>query len=131
MYTHRIPNHLETEDKFILNLNIRQCAILFVTFCMAYMIFSNIFNSVPDPTLALGLGLVGALLALLAGVALALIRIHYRGLDEWVFVLLLYAAQPKVYTWHFNKLDAFELFDLQNTTTMKQKVVGKEEVNEW
>jgi hypothetical protein len=131
MYTHRIPNHLETEDKFILNLNMRQCVILFIALCMAYMIFSNIFNAIPDPGLALGLGLAGALLMFLAGVALALIRIHHRGSDEWVFVLFLYAIQPKVYLWHFNKPDAFELFDLQDTTTMKQRTVGQEEENEW
>src|SRR5215469_5355037 len=95
MYTHPVPNHLETEDKFILNLTIRQCVILFVALCMAYLVFNDIFNAIPSPGFALGLGLAGALLVFLAGVALALIRVHRRGLDEWLFVLLLYATQPK------------------------------------
>jgi|SRR5579883_97370 hypothetical protein len=131
MYTHRVPNHLETEDKFILNLSMRQCVILFVALCMAYMLFNDIFSAIPDAGLALGLGLSGALLVFLAGVALALIRVHRRGLDEWVFVLFMYAVAPKTYIWHFNKPDAFELSDLSASANVERKKDEKEEENEW
>jgi uncharacterized membrane protein YhaH (DUF805 family) len=131
MYTHRIPNHLETEDKFILNLSMRQCVILFVALCMAYVVFEDIFNAIPDAGLALGLALPTALLVFLAGVGLALIRIHQRGLDEWAFVLFLYAVVPKIYTWHFNRPDAFELSDLSASAHVEPKSDKKEEDNEW
>lgn len=131
MYTHRVPNHLETEDKFILNLSMRQCVILFVALCMAYALFNDIFNAIPDAGLGLGLGLAGALLVFLAGVALALIRVHRRGLDEWVFILFMYAVAPKTYTWHFNKPDAFELSDLSASAHVERKRNEKEEENEW
>jgi uncharacterized membrane protein len=130
-YTHWVPNHLETEDKFILNLTMRQCVILFVALCMAYMVFNDIFNAIPDPGLALVLGLAGAFLIFLAGGALALIRVHKRGLDEWVFVLLMYAVAPKIYTWHFNKPDAFEMSDLSASVKAERKRDEKEEENEW
>lgn len=130
-YTHWVPNHLETEDKFILNLSMRQCVILFVALCMAYVLFNDIFNAIPAAGLALGLGLVGALLVFLAGVALALIRIHRRGLDEWVFVLFMYAVAPKIYIWHFNQPDAFERSDLSASTHVERNSNEKEEENEW
>lgn len=131
MYMHRVPNHLETEDKFILNLSMRQCVILFVALCMGYMLFNDLFNAIPDAGLGLGLGLAAACLLFLAGVALALIRVHRRGLDEWVFILVLYAIAPKTYSWHFNKPDAFELSDLQHSTHVARKNDEKEEENEW
>jgi hypothetical protein len=109
----------------------RQCVILFVALCMAYMVFNDIFNAIPDPGLALGLGLAGSLLIGLSGVALALIRVHKRGLDEWAFVLLMYAVSPKIYTWRFNKPDAFELSDLSASVKIERKRNEKEEDNEW
>ncbi|MGH2478241.1 MAG: PrgI family mobile element protein [Ktedonobacteraceae bacterium] len=130
-YTHWIPNHLETEDKFILNFSMRQCVILFVALCMAYLVFNDLFNAIPAPGLALGLGLAGALLVGLSGVALALIRVHKRGLDEWAFVLLMYAVAPKIYTWHFNQPDTFELSDLSASAHVERKRNQKEEENEW
>ncbi len=131
MYLHRVPNHLETEDKFILNLSMRQCVIVFVSLCMAYMVFNDIFTVIPHAGLALALALTGALLVFLAGVALALVRIHNRGLDEWALVLLLYAVQPKIYTWHFNKPDAFELSDRRHAVALEQKAIEQEEETEW
>ncbi len=130
-YSHRVPNHLETEDKFVLNLSMRQCVILFVALCMAYMLFNDIFNAIPDPGLALGLGLAGVVCVGLLGLALAFIRVHQRGLDEWVFVLFMYAVQPKTYTWHFNTPDAFERSDLHAAVISGHKTSEKEEENEW
>lgn len=130
-YTHWVPNHLETEDKFILTFSMRQCVILFLALCMAYMVFNDLFNAIPDPGLALIFGLAAALLVFLAGVALALIRVHKRGLDEWVFVLFMYAIAPKIYTWHFNKPDTFELSDLFASAHAGRKRNEKERENEW
>jgi uncharacterized membrane protein len=130
-YTHWVPNHLETEDKFILNLSMRQCVILFVALCMAYLVFNDLFNAIPAPGLALGLGLVAALLVFLAGLALALIHVHKRGLDEWIFVLLMYAVTPKIYIWHFNRPDAFESSDLSVSARAEQDRNKKAEDNEW
>src|ERR1700740_3354964 len=107
-YMHRVPNHLETEDKFVLFLSIRQCVILFVTLCMAYMLFNDVFNAIPQTGLALGLGLAAALLVFLAGLALAPIPVHHRGVVKWLFVLFMYAIQPKTYLWRFNTPDDFE-----------------------
>lgn len=131
MYLHRIPNHLETEDKFIFTLSMRQTAIIFVALCMGYILFNDLFNAIPEPELALGLGLTAAFLVFLAGVALAIIRVHKRGLDEWVFILFLYAVAPKVYTWHFNKPEAFELSDLSASAHIEGRRDKKEEENEW
>src|SRR5690242_15804471 len=131
MYTHRVPNHLETEDKFVLNLSMRQCVILFVALCIAYMVFNDLFHAIPDPGLALGLGLAVTLLVFLAGVALALIHVHKRGLDEWVFILFMYAITPKIYLWRFNKPDAFELSDLYHSAKIKRSPNKKEEEFEW
>jgi hypothetical protein len=131
MYLHRVPNHLEIEDKFILSLSMRQCAILFVALCLGYLLFADIFNAVPDAGLGLALGLAAALLVCLAGVALALIRIHKRGLDEWVFVLCIYALTSKIYTWHFNQPDTFERSDWSPAAQREWSTKQKEEINEW
>lgn len=131
MYTHHIPNHLETEDTFILNLSMRQCVMLFVSFCLAYMLFRDLFNIIADPALGLGLGLVGACLVFLAGMALALIRVHRRGLDEWTMVLFLYAIAPKRYIWQWNVQDTFERADVSDTVKQDEKSEAKAEENEW
>lgn len=131
MYIHRIPNHLETEDKFILNLSMRQCVILFVALCMSYALFNDLFNAIPDAGSGLVLALAGALLVFLAGVALALLRIHSRGVDEWALVLFMYSTQPKRYLWHFKELDTYELLDLYHLVKGMPKTSEKEEEDEW
>jgi hypothetical protein len=98
---------------------------------MAYVLFNDIFNAISNAGLALGLGLTGAFLVLLAGMVIALIRVHSRGIDEWVFVLFMYSIQPKRYLWHFNKLDDFELLELYKLVKGVQKIAEKEEETEW
>lgn len=131
MYVHKIPNHLEVEDKFILFLSIRQCVIVFVAACIAYEVFNGVFQAIPAAGLALVIALVAALLIFVAGLALAIIRIHSRGLDEWLFVLLMYAVQPKQYTWHYNQPDAFERSGDRDTSSSIRKTIQKAEDGEW
>src|SRR5947209_534982 len=114
MYSHKIPNHLEVEDVFILGLSIRQCVIIGVGAAMAYALFTDVFAAIADPVLGLVVGLVAALVLFGCLLAVALIKLAGRGLDEWLLVLLIYQLRPRIYLWRFNHPDAFEQLDQAN-----------------
>ncbi|MGD9893044.1 MAG: PrgI family protein [Dehalococcoidia bacterium] len=90
---HEIPTHLNVEDKVLYGLSVRQVMYLTVGCAAGYAIW----NQWPDLALVIRLGLAVACLALAA--AIALVRPHGRGLEEWVFVALHYLAVPKVTVW--------------------------------
>jgi hypothetical protein len=102
---HKIPLFLEIEDKFLFGITMRQCLLLFVGAGISYVLFLNIFDMISDPTIALAIGLVVALLFFFSIVAIAFIQLRGRGLEEWGLVVLVYVSQPKIYTWHFNVPD--------------------------
>ena len=93
MRQHEIPTHLNVEDTVVLGLSIRQFAYLVVGLAGGY----GLWQQWPD--LVLGLRIVPAGLWLLVAVIVALVRPHGRGLEEWAFVALHYAAMPKRAVW--------------------------------
>lgn len=110
MYVHKIPIHLETEDKFVYSLTLRQCVVLGIGATLAYTGFFSVFTSLPNPGLGFTLGLLTAFSLLICGVALAFVKVFGRGLGEWATVLLVYLMQPHIYLWRFATPDVFEQF---------------------
>ena len=90
---HEIPTHLGVEDKAFYGLSVRQFTYLTVGLAGTY----GLWQQWPELPLALRLGL--ALACLLLALAVALLRPHGRGLEEWLFVLSHYLAVPKVAVW--------------------------------
>jgi hypothetical protein len=90
---HEIPTHLNVEDTVVLGLTIRQFAYLVVGMAGGY----GLWNQWPD--LVLGLRMVPAGMWLILAVAIALVRPHGRGFEEWAFVALHYAVLPKQTVW--------------------------------
>jgi hypothetical protein len=90
---HEIPTHLNVEDKAFFGLSVRQVLFLVSGLSTSYALWSQW----PELPAALRLGLAAANLLLAA--AFALLRPGRRGLEEWAFVALHYAATPKVATW--------------------------------
>lgn len=130
MYTHKIPNHLEVEDVFILGLTIRQCVLIGVGAAMAYALFTDVFAAFADPVLGLVVGLVAAFLLFGCLLAVALVKLAGRGLDEWLLVLLIYWLRPRTYLWRFNRLDAFEVLD-QTHVALAEQAHHEKEAEEW
>lgn len=87
---HEIPTHLNVEDKAFYGLSVRQVMYLTVGAASGYGLW-NQWEALP-----VGLRLGVALACFLLAAAVALIRPHGRGLEEWAFVALHYAAVPKV-----------------------------------
>lgn len=90
---HEIPTHLNVEDRAFYGLSARQFTYLIVGLATSY----GLWNQWPDLPVAVRLALAVACFALAA--AVALVRPHGRGLEEWAFVLLHYAAAPKASVW--------------------------------
>ena len=90
---HEIPTHLNVEDKAFFGLSVRQLTCLIVGASSAY----GLWNQWPELPVGPRAGLAAACLVL--GLALALVRPGGRGLEEWAFVLLHYAATPKRSVW--------------------------------
>ena len=90
---HEIPTHLNVEDRAFYGLTVRQVMFLTAGAAAGY----SLWNQWPVLPLALRVGLAVACFAL--AVVVALVRPQGRGLEEWAFVVLHYAAVPKVCTW--------------------------------
>ncbi len=98
-HRHEIPTHLNVEDKAFFGLSVRQVLCLVSGLSASYAIWSQW----PDAPVAPRLGL--AALNFLVAAAFALIRPGGRGLEEWVFVALHYAATPKASIWRAREPD--------------------------
>jgi hypothetical protein len=90
---HEIPTHLAVEDRLVLGLSARRAMYLVAATAGGYSAWTE--AAAAPPELRLGL----AVLCLLAGAALALVRPGRRGLDEWLFVVLHHLATPKRCAW--------------------------------
>lgn len=130
MYSHKIPNHLEVEDVFILGLSIRQCVIIGIGAAMGYALFTDLFAAIADPVVGLIVGLVAAFLLFSCLLAVALIKLAGRGLDEWLLVLLIYQLRPRISLWRFNSPDAFEQLDQTHLASAEEATHNKE-ADEW
>ncbi len=130
MYSHKIPNHLEVEDMFILGLTIRQCVLIGVGAAMAYALFTDVFAAIADPVLGLVASLAAAFVLFGCLLAIALVKLAGRGLDEWLLVLLIYWLRPRIYLWRFNYPDAFEMLDQASLASIESARHEKEE-EEW
>lgn len=96
---HEIPTHLDVEDRALYGLTVRQLMWLTVGAAAGYGLWNQ------WPSLPLGLRLALAAACVLLAVTLALVRPHGRGLEEWAFVALHYAALPKVCIWSTHEPD--------------------------
>lgn len=90
---HEIPTHLNVEDKAFYGLSVRQVMYMTTGCATGYALW----HQWPDAPPALRLGAAAACLIL--ALALALVRPGGRGLEEWAFVALHYAATPKRAVW--------------------------------
>ena len=88
-HRHEIPTHLGVEDKAYFGLSVRQVMVLTIGCSGAY----GLWNQWPDVPMPVRVGI--AVVMVLASVVLALVRPAGRGLEEWAFVGLHYAAIPK------------------------------------
>ena len=91
---HEIPTHLSVEDKALFGLSVRQVMFLIVGVSLAY----GLWNQLPDLVLPLRLGL--AVVVFLAFAVVAVLKPGQRPLEEWLFVVVHYAAVPRVAVWY-------------------------------
>lgn len=90
---HQIPTHLNVEDKAFYGLTGRQVMILIAGASSGY----SLWNQSAALPMALRAGLEAICLVL--AIVIALIHPQGRGLEEWAFIGLHYAALPKVSVW--------------------------------
>ncbi len=91
---HRIPTHLNIEDKAILGLTLREVACVGLGVLSGFAAYDRL-AAAPPP-----LRLLAGLLGLAGGAGGAFIRPLGRGLEEWCFVVLHYLATPRHALWH-------------------------------
>jgi hypothetical protein len=87
-YQHRIPIHLEQEDKFLLTLTGRQTLVIGLGLTFGYMIGSD-FPLLP--------GAVLFVCCVTLAVVVAFVRYHHRHLEQWAIIALMYSTSPAVY----------------------------------
>lgn len=96
MQQHKIPIHLEQEDKFLLGMTARQCLVIAVGGTLAYAALPSDFSSLSSVII----GLIVSALLFLATLAVAFIRVQHRDLEQWMLIGLMYLSQPKCFLWH-------------------------------
>ncbi len=92
---HKVPVHLDTQDKFLWSLTFRQVLILFVGGGFAYLIGTTDWSTPITALLCLLFGGLCLVLTLLA----AFVKIRHRDLDQWLLVAFLYYSSPRLYSW--------------------------------
>ena len=91
---HKVPTHLNIEDKAFFGMTLRQVAIVAMGAALGYGFFKNI------PSLPATVRIGGGAAILLAAAVFALWRPLGRGLEEWVFILAHYWWTPRYTLWH-------------------------------
>ncbi len=91
---HRVPTHLNLEDKAVLGLTLRELACLGLAALVGFSLYGQL------ATAPLPLRLLAALACLAIGAGVAFVRPLGRGLEEWCFILLHYLATPRHALWH-------------------------------
>lgn len=95
MRQHRIPLHLEQEEKFFFGLTPRQLLILAIGSTLTYAVIPNDLSPA-----SWAIGLTVATLLALSTLAIAFVRVKNRDLEQWLLIVLIYLAQPKCFLWH-------------------------------
>ena len=120
---HEIPTHLNVEDKAFYGLSARQATYLIVGISGSYGFWNQ------WPHLALAPRLAVALACLAVATALALVRPCGRGLEDWVFVILRYAAVPKAVVWRSSERDSGPLWpSAARWEELTPRVIWKEDL---
>ncbi len=119
---HKVPVHLDTQDKFLWSLTFRQVLILFAGGGFAYFIGTADWSTPLATLLCLLFGGVCLVLTLLS----AFVKIHHRDLDQWVLVAFLHYSSPRIFCW--TALE--EVQDTHDTSSRKFATQEKGE-EEW
>ena len=93
-YQHRIPLHLEQEDKFIFNLTGRQTLIVGSGCALGAGAISNFNFSTVHGFL---FGTIAFVLIVALSCIVAFTRFHHRDLDQWALIVLVYLSKPRHY----------------------------------
>ena len=92
---HKVPVHLDTQDKFLWSLTFRQVLILFVGGGFAYILGTADWST---SMTALFSFLCGGLCLVLTCLS-AFVKIQRRDLDQWLLVAFLHYSSPRLYSW--------------------------------
>ena len=121
-YQHRIPIHLEEEDKFIFNLTGRQTLIIGIGLALGYTVASDFDFSYLSGVI---LGTVAFLVVVGLSAVVAFVQYHHRDLEQWALIALAYIDQPKYYT------RGRVTIETQRQTKPYESEEQKEEQEEW
>ena len=118
---HKVPIHLDQEDKFLLSMSARQTLVIGIGITFGYIIASD-FDFSQGWGFAIGVSLFVACVVL--SLAVAFIRLKTRDLDQWFLVWIAYISRPRYYLHRPLEQDSDERDDL---VLHEEKV----EVEEW
>lgn len=93
-YEHRIPIHLEQEDKFLLFLTARQTLVLGCGFALASAATSDFDFSTIEGFM---FGILTFCLVLALSCIVAFVRWQHRDLEQWFLIVVVFLSQPKMY----------------------------------
>ena len=91
---HKVPIHLDQEDKFLVGMTARQALVIGIGITFGYMLSSD-FDFSQGWGFVLGAFLFVVCVAL--SLAVAFIRVNRRDLDQWVLVWIAYISHPHYY----------------------------------
>ena len=87
---HEIPTHLDTPDRAFFGLTLRQIMVLSVALGSVFAVIDS---------LGMPLAVPAALFCAVSGLLVAFVQPLGRPFEEWLFVMLRYAATPRRATW--------------------------------
>lgn len=125
--SHKVPIHLDVEEKFIFGWTVRQCFILGMGAALGWGLFVQMSGVLPLTVLAQLFSLFCGVVVFVISAGMAFFRLAGRSLEQWALVVLLYVSAPKWYRWSFNT-DHLEAEGDREDTESRE---GREEDEEW
>jgi hypothetical protein len=119
---HKVPVHLDTQDKFLWSLTFRQVLILFVGGGFAYLLGTADWST---PLAAMFCMMAGGL-CLVVTLLMAFVKIQQRDLDQWLLVAFLFYGSPRVFCWSALEEEQ-ETDDTQSQEWARQEKKGEDE----
>jgi hypothetical protein len=95
MARHKVPIHLETPDRLLLNMTAQQTLVIALGGTLAYIMVQSAWSN----PLLLALAVVLAVLFMIVALLVAFVTPKKRSMDVWAMVILNYYMIPKCYAW--------------------------------
>jgi hypothetical protein len=129
MKKEEFPTFLNEQPTIIFGRTGRELLIMVCGAVLSYKIWDDLHNLLPGLVGGF-LGILLAIIILLSFIVLALVKIGYRPLEEWIFSWFLFVASPKIYLYKPWEVDVEYQGELEHVEREQAKQVASLDIDD-